>query len=146
MELTAIGSYSCAIDWNELETEWNLKGWSTKKPDSLGTSFLALGFSGGAIHFYRTTLAITKTTCYDFKNFQDKPRNLSGVFTKTFPQPHCMFFFWNRPLIDTDIPLTTDIPSALGSEITCSVHWPRKFFLNLSKIKSDTDYFQNIRQ
>ena len=35
-----------------------------------------------------------------FQNFQDKPRNFSGVFIKTFPQTPCLFFFWNRPLIE----------------------------------------------
>ena len=34
--------------------------------------------------------------CYDFQffqNFQDKTRNFSEFFAKSFPQPPCLFFF-----------------------------------------------------
>ena len=37
--------------------------------------------------FYATKLAM------NIQHFQDRPRKLSGVFTKAFPQPPCLFFF-----------------------------------------------------
>ena len=41
MELTA--GIACGISWSELGKAWNLQGWSTKKPDSLGCPFFGLG-------------------------------------------------------------------------------------------------------
>ena len=66
-----------------------MRGKSTKKPHSLGVSFFGLGIFKGCY-----TLLWSRT-CNDlrfFQNFQDKPRNFSGVFTEAFPQPPCLFF------------------------------------------------------
>ena len=81
---------ACGISWSELERAWNLQEWSTKKPNSLGVPFFGLGIFKGCY-----TL-LWNHTCNElrfFQNFQDKPRNFSGVFTKAFPQPPCLFFF-----------------------------------------------------
>ena len=90
------------------------------------------GFSRG----YNTLF--WKDIYYDFRvfqNIQDKPRSFSEVFI--FPQPPCLFFFWNRLLIDRQTFCSgfwDTLPSALSYNV----------FLNLSKIKSVTDYIQNI--
>ena len=87
-ELTSDGSYSMWNSLSKLEKEWNLQGWPTKTPHSLGVFCFGLGgFSRGVTHLW-------KLTCYDlwvFQNFQDKP-NFSGVFKKAFHQPPCLFF------------------------------------------------------
>ena len=52
--------------------------------------------------FSRGVTVLWKLTCYDlrvFQNFQEIP-NFSGVFKKAFPQPPCLLFFWNTPLVD----------------------------------------------
>ena len=87
---------ACRISWSELEKEWNLQRWSTKKLHNLGLFFFGLGV------FKRFNTLFWKHTCYDlwvFQNIQDKPRNFSQVFTKAFPQPPCFFFFRKRSLI-----------------------------------------------
>ena len=91
MELTAGGSYSM---WNFLEwirKQWNIQGWSTKKPHSLGVPFLIIGSSRGVTHFY----GITLNTTFDFSRISK-----TDLFAKVFPQPLWLFFFWNRSLID----------------------------------------------
>ena len=49
----------CGISCSELEKEWNLQGWSTKKPLVYWFSFLSSGFSKGVTHFYGSRLAMT---------------------------------------------------------------------------------------
>ena len=61
---------ACGISWSELKSAW------------------VINKKASVTHFYGMTLAITF-----FQNFQDKPRNFSGVFTKAFPQPPCLLFF-----------------------------------------------------
>ena len=105
---------TCRISWSELEKEWNLQGWSTKKLRSLGILFFGLRVFKGC-----NTL-LWKHTCYDlqvFQNIEGKHRIISQVFTKTFLQPPCLFLFWKRSLIYRQ--------SALGAEIPCPVHWSR---------------------
>ena len=83
--------------WNFLEWIRKFVGDQQKKPHSLWVPFFGLGICKE----YYTLLWIH--TCNElrfFQNFQDKPRNVSGVFTKPFPEPLCLFFFWNSPLID----------------------------------------------
>ena len=77
------------ISWSELEKEWNLQEWSTKKLHSLRLFFFGIGVFKGC-----NTL-LWKHTCYDlrvFQNMQDKPRNVSQVFTKASPQLPCLVF------------------------------------------------------
>ena len=72
---------ACGISLSELEKAWNLQGWSTKKPYSLVLLF-------GPEIFKGCNTLLWNHTCYDlrfFQNFQDKPRDFSGVFTKIFP-------------------------------------------------------------
>ena len=72
---------TCRISWSELEKEWNLQGWSTKKLRSLGILFFGLRVFKGC-----NTL-LWKHTCYDlqvFQNIEGKHRIFSQVFTKTF--------------------------------------------------------------
>ena len=86
---------ACGISWSELQHELNLQGWSTKKPHSLGVFFFSLGVFKG----FNTIL--WKHFCYDlqvFQNFLDKPRNLSGVFTKAFSQTPCSVFFLEQTI------------------------------------------------
>ena len=93
---------ACGISWNELEIAWSLQEWSTKKLHSLGFLFFGKGFS-----------LLWNHTCYGlwfFQNFEDKPRNFSGVCTRTFPEPSCLFFS------KTDH-LYTDRHFVLGAEI-----------------------------
>ena len=81
---------ACGIYWSELERAWNLQGQSTKKPHSLGVPFFGLGI------FKRCCTLLWNHTCNELRfsqNFQEKPRNFSRVFTKTFPQPPCSCFF-----------------------------------------------------
>ena len=106
----------CGIFWSELEMAWNLQGWSTRKPYSLGVLFFGLGVFK---RFYTLSLNHTCSNLRFFQNFQDKSRDFSGVFTKAFPQQPCLFFFsgadhWQK-----------DRPSVLGAEIPCPLHWPR---------------------
>ena len=80
----------CEIFWSELERTWNLQGWSTRKPYSLGVLFFGLGVFKGC---YTLSLNHTCSNLRFFQNVQDKSRDFSGVFTKEFPQPPCLFFF-----------------------------------------------------
>ena len=80
----------CGIFWSELERAWNLQGWSSRKPYSLGVLFFGLGIFKGC---YTLSLNHTCSNLRFFQNFQDKSRDFSGVFTKAFPQPPCLFFF-----------------------------------------------------
>ena len=81
--------------------EWIRKGLEfaraiTKKPHSLWVFLFGLGIFKGCY-----TL-LWNHTCNEFwfsQNFQNKPENFSGIFTKAFSQPPCLFFFRNRPLI-----------------------------------------------
>ena len=107
---------ACGIYWSELEKEWNLQGWSTKKPHDFGVLSFGLGIFKG------DNTLLWNHTCYDllfFQNFQQKWRNFSGVFTKAFPQPLFLFLFSG-----TDHCLTNR-PSVLGAEILYLLHWPR---------------------
>ena len=61
-----------------------------KKLHSLGVSFFGHGIFKGCY-----TL-LWNHNCNEhqfFQNFQDKLGNFTGVFTKTFPQPLCLFLF-----------------------------------------------------
>ena len=63
---------------------------STEKSHSLEVPSFGIGIFKGCY-----TL-LWNHTCNElrfFQNFQDKSRNFSGVFTKAFPQPPCLFFF-----------------------------------------------------
>ena len=80
---------ACGVSWSEIQKEWILQGWLTKKPHSL------VGFLFGVGVFKGCNTLLWKHTCNDlwvFKNDEDKPRNFSGVFLKVFPQPACFFF------------------------------------------------------
>ena len=73
----------------ELEGRGIYKG-DQKKPHSLGISFFGLCVFRGFYTF------LWNHPCYELQflqNFQDKPRNISIVFTKANPQPPCLFFF-----------------------------------------------------
>ena len=78
---------ACGISWSELNKERNLQGWYSH---SLGVLFFYLWVFKGC-----NTL-LWMHTFYDFRifsqNFQNKHRNINGVFTKAFPQPLCLFF------------------------------------------------------
>ena len=96
--MTAGGSYSM---WNFLQ--WIRKDVefvgiiNNKKTHSFGVSFFGLGIFKGC-----STL-LWNHTCNElrfFQNFQDQPRNFSGVFTKAFRQSLGLLINWNRPLID----------------------------------------------
>ena len=80
---------ACGISWSELERAWNLQAWSTKKPHNLGVPFFDLGIFKGC---YTLLWNHASNELRFFQNFQDKPRNFNGVFTKAFPQPACLFF------------------------------------------------------
>ena len=90
MEVTAVDVIACGISLSELERAWNLQGWSTKKPHSLAVLFFGLGI------FKCYTLLWNRSwnELQLFQNFQDEPRNFSGIFTKAFPQPPCLYFFF----------------------------------------------------
>ena len=98
--MTASGSYSI---WNFLE--WIRKGVEfasviNQKPRSLGVPFFDLGI------FKRRYTLLWNRTCNElrfFQNFEDKPRNFGGVFTKAFPQPPCLFFFFLEQTTDRQI-------------------------------------------
>ena len=64
---------------NDLEKEWKLQRRSTKKPHSLAVLFFGIGIFKGCNTFS------WNHACYEFqffRNFQDKPRNFSGVCRK----------------------------------------------------------------
>ena len=111
--MTVGGSYNM---WNFLE--WIRKGMEFARvinKKTIGVLFFGLGIFEGCY-----TLSLNHT-CSDFRffqNFQDKPRKFSGVFTKTFPQPPCLFFSGADHC-------QTDRPLVLGAEIPCPLHWPR---------------------
>ena len=114
----------CGISWSELEKEWNLQEWSTKKALSLGVSFFGLGVFKGCDTLLRNH------TCYDlpvFQNFQDKPRNFSGVYTKTFSKPPCLLFSLEQTT-DRQIDLLLWV-----LKILCPLHWPRSSFWTSAK-------------
>ena len=73
---------ACGISWNEFECS---QGWSTKKLRNLGVPFFDLGIFKECYHKFMESQL--------FQNFQDKSRNFSGLFTKDFSQPPCLFFF-----------------------------------------------------
>ena len=81
---------ACWISWSEFERVWNWLGQSTIKPHGLGVPFFGLGI------FKRCYTLLWNRTCNElqfFQNFQDKNANFSGVFTKVFSLPSCLFFF-----------------------------------------------------
>ena len=103
---------ACGIFWGELESLWMINKKTTWFRGSLFWP----------CYLQWVLYALWIHTCNDlrfFQNFQGKPRNFIGVFTKAFPQPPCLFFafFWNRPLIDTF--------SVLGANLPCLLHWSR---------------------
>ena len=73
-------------------------------------------------HFYGITLAM------NFQNFQDRPRNINGVFTEAFPQPHCLFFFLLEQTTDRQIDLISHctglelLPVPPQNQICYSLH------------------------
>ena len=88
---------TCGISWTELERAWNWQRQSNKNSHSLGVAFFDNGIFKGC---YTLLWNYTCNELRFFQNFQGKPGNVIGVFTKAFLQPPCLFFFWNRPLID----------------------------------------------
>ena len=113
---------ACGFSWSELERAWNLQGWSTKKPHSLGVPFFGLVYSRGVAHFYRITLAMNS----DFSrisntNLETSVEYLQRHFLKP---PSCFFFlkqtidkhtdllFWvlRYPSHCTDIELLPELP------------------------------------
>ena len=88
---------ACGVSWTKLERPWNLQVWSTKKPHSLRVPFFCVGICKRC---YPLLGNHTSGELQFFHNFQDKHRNLSGVFAETFPQPSCLIFFGNRPRTD----------------------------------------------
>ena len=78
MEMTAGGNHNVESPG----VNYKVRVWSTKKSHNLGVPFFGLGIFKGCY-----TL-LWNHTCNDlrfFQNFQGKPRNLNGVFTKAFP-------------------------------------------------------------
>ena len=77
---------------SKLEKEWNLQGWSTKKPDSLAVFYFGLGREGmvssGVAHFYESPLEMT------FKPSRISETTLTSVkYLKRhfFNHPACFF-------------------------------------------------------
>ena len=90
MGMTAGRSYSM---WNFpqwIRRAWNLQGWSTGKPHGLGIPFFGLGIFKGC---YTILWNRAWNELWFFQNFQKKPRNFNGIFTKAFPQPPYLLFF-----------------------------------------------------
>ena len=85
--MIAGGSYSM---WFFLEWIRKCMCDQHKKSHSLGIPFSGLGI------FKRCYTIFWNNTCNElqfFQNFPDKPTKFSGVFTKAFLQPCCLFFF-----------------------------------------------------
>ena len=55
------------------------------EPHSLGVPFFGLGI-------FKRCCTLLWNELRFFQNFQDKPGNFSGAFTKAFSQPPCFFF------------------------------------------------------
>ena len=78
--------------WNSLSTlkkKWNLQGWSTKTPHSLGIFYFDLGvFKGGVAHFYGSSLAMT------FEISRISKTNLTSVecLKRHFLNHHAYFY------------------------------------------------------
>ena len=89
---------------NKLEKEWNLQGWSTKKPDSLGVFYFGLGKGDRFKGCNRLLWKPSSNDLQAFQNSQDNP-NFSGVFKKTFLQPPCLFLFLEQTTDDRKIDL-----------------------------------------
>ena len=96
---------------------------------------MALGFSSGVTHFYWIILA----AAFNFSKISKTNLEASVEIYKVISSATLLVFsscFLNRPLIDSR-------PFVLSAEIP----WPwmtLNVFLNLPKIKSVTDFIQNI--
>ena len=92
MELTAGGSYSMWNSWSKLRKEWNLQGWSTKTPHSLGVFYFGMGFFKGC------NPLLWKLTCYDLQVSQISKTNLTSVeyLKRHFLNHPACFFFLER--------------------------------------------------
>ena len=135
MELTAGGSYSMWNSWSKLRKEWNLQGWSTKTPHSLGVFYFGMGFFKGC------NPLLWKLTCYDLQVSQISKTNLTSVeYLKRhfLNHPACFFFFfWTTDREKELLFLVLRYPApCTGLELL-----PEP----LQKKKIVTDYIQNVR-
>ena len=119
---------------SKLEKEWNLQGWSTRKPDSLAVFYFGLGREGmvssGVAHFYESPLEMT------FKPSRISETTLTSVkYLKRhfFNHPACffleqatddrkiyiLFFVLRYPVQCTSLEL---IPQSLQNKICNRLH------------------------
>ena len=86
--LTADGSYSMWNSLSKLEKEWNLQGWPTKTPHSLGVFYFGLGsVSRGVTHFYGSSFAMK----LEFSSISKTNLTLAEFLKKYFINHHASF-------------------------------------------------------
>ena len=87
-ELTSDGSYSMWNSLSKLEKEWNLQGWPTKTPHSLGVFYFGLGsVSRGVTHFYGSSFAMK----LEFSSISKTNLTLAEFLKKYFINHHASF-------------------------------------------------------